>query len=71
MRPNFPENFFPRDSISFSDVSNELFEIPVLVNDVLLFELSVAVDIALLGLGAFKVFALLLSEQSVAEYAFL
>ena len=49
--PDFPVDFAPRNSISFSDKGDELLEIPRLVHNMLGPNLSVTIDVGL-RLGA-------------------
>lgn len=69
--PDFPEYFFPRDSVGFSDEGDKLLKIPVFVNHVFLFDLAVLVDVRLLRIGALEELALSFREDIIAESAFI
>ncbi len=49
--PNLPVDLSPRDSVLFSYIRHELFQVPRSINDVLSSDLSIIVDIGL-GFGA-------------------
>jgi hypothetical protein len=46
--PHFPENLFPRYPVSFPHISNKLLQIPVLIDNMFLLDLTVLIDIGLL-----------------------
>ena len=63
--PDLPVDFLPRDTIGFSDESNELLKIPIAVDNVLGAALAVMVNKAC-ALATAQHLALLLSEELVA-----
>jgi hypothetical protein len=63
--PDLPVDFFPRDTIGFTDKSYEFFQIPVSVDDVLCPHLAVAVY-EVRALATCEYLALLLGKQLVA-----
>ena len=64
IRPDFPINFSPRNSISFSNESYEFLEVPSSINHMLGPHLAVIVNIAL-GLVAVKDLALAHCKQLI------
>jgi len=65
VRPHFPVNLSPRDSVGFSHERHEFLEVPRSVHDVLSSDLTVEVNVRLC-LAAVQHFPLAHGEQFVA-----
>lgn len=65
IRPNFPVNFSPRDSIGLSYKGNEFLKIPGSINNVLGSNLAVIIDIRL-SFTAVKDLSLAHGEKLIA-----
>ena len=70
LSPHFPINLLPGNSVSLSDVSYKLLEVPILVYHVFSSHLSLSVDEWLARLTS-KVLALVISEEFLAICTFL